>query len=490
MFKRVGNFMRSLWAQLVSKPQPEILREDINIEEWKRIFQGKSDWLDYSETNVDGVTRKRVMKTMNSAKLLCQKMATLIYSEEPRITGGEAIMDVLKKNRFLVNQPEDIERQIALGGQVVKQYVKDGKIEYDYVTADNFIPISWDNSGIYEAAFLDHRVIRGKEYIRVETHKLYFPEVPVTDDNGNVVEDSFGPVLIKSDEPAGYEITNELYKAEYEKMTKVDIEGLIPEVVSYYVVPITEPLFAYCKNPICNNMTTTSPIGISIYANCKDTLQALDVAFNNMAEAPELCKPRIVVSDKLTRVTYDSETGKKKRIFDTQDRVYRTAPMTGEEKAPIQDLTIPLEHDPIRQQIQTLLDLLCIQTGLSTGTLSFDSATGTITATQVISQNSETYKTRQKYVNAITEFYQQIFSTTNALVKYEGIGVTSDISIVWDDSIIEDRTADAAYWIGLYQAKMCARWEAIMNIRKVSESEAKRIDAAIPAETQNINFME
>ncbi|MGH0052266.1 MAG: phage portal protein, partial [Sphaerochaetaceae bacterium] len=352
------DMVKSLWSKVIQDAQPEVMREDVNIAEWKRIYQGKSDWLDYQEVNVDGVTRKRTMKTMNSAKLLCQKMATLIYSEEPNISGPDALLAVLEDNKFLVNQPEDIERGIALGAQIVKQRVKNGKIKYDYITADNFVPLTWDNSGIYEAAFLDHRVIKGKEYVRVETHKHYYPDVFVDDGEGKpLLDDNDRPIMQRSEEPIGYEIRNELFRVDQDKMTKVDISGLMPDIIDYQVVEVLTPLFAYCKNPIANNQNSTTPVGMSIYGNAKDTLEALELAFNNMAEAPELCKPRIMVSDKLTRVTYDSQTGNKKRIFDTQDRVYRTAPMTDDEKQPIQDLTIPLQHDPIRRQIQTLLDI-------------------------------------------------------------------------------------------------------------------------------------
>lgn len=472
-----------IWSKVVKEPSPEVLRQEVNISEWERIFQGKSDWLEYYEINVDGRKRKRSYKTLNTSKIVTQKMSSLVFSETPKVNGPKILLETLEDSAFWTNQQENFERQCALGSQAMKLYTAADKIYIDYVPADQFIPLTWDNKGIVEAAFLDFHTIKGKDHIRVEQHTRYFPILPVDKDDPKTE-------YYESKEPTGYRIASQLYKKTGDKVTLVDISGLMPEYADEQIIITDYPLFVYIKNPICNNWDSATPIGMSIYGNAKDSLQGLDIAFNNMAEAPDLCKPRIVVSDRLTR-TVVNDDGTKTKYFDPQDRVFRTAPIDEDSTKLIEDLTIPLAHEPIRKSIQTSLDLLCIQVGFSTGTLSFDGSGGIKTATEVISENSETYRTRQKYINALEAGYIDLFNSIIALAQFKGLSPVAeeDISIEWDDSIIEDRTAEAAYWMSLSAAGLIPKYKAIMKIMKIEELEAKKIAEEVKADQPQINIM-
>ena len=492
MFERFRAQFRSIWKKVVNSGDTEVQRQEVNIEIWNLVYQGKADWLNRTEIGVDGNVHKRVMASLNPMKILAQTMTDYIYSEPPEIqTNDTALKAVLDANNFVVKQSEMIEQQCALGAQAMKVYQKDDKIKIDYITANHIVMISWDNRRVTEAAFLDYEVIDGKNYVRVETHKKHYTQLPDLDDDGNQKVDRYSRPLFIDGPQDGYEITNEVYKITDADVTKEDISGVMPEYDEKTFVPVLEPLFVIIKNPIANNMNTQTPIGLSMGANSLDTFKAIDTAFDSLATAPELCHPMILISDRITRKVVDPDTGKNRSYFDPTDRVFKSAPINEEDKLPVQNMTIPLEVEPIAKAIQVNFDLLCLQTGLSTGTFSFDSATGVVTATQIVSENSKTYRTREKYITAITEGYKDFFVSIQQLLSLKGESAGGNVNIVWDDSIIQDKTADSAYWMSLYNGKVVPQWEMIMNIMGLPEKDAKAKVEEIQAETpKKIDFME
>lgn len=497
IFDRAKNVIKSLWSKIVGRNDDEIERQRVNIDISKLIFKGKSDWLNQVFIGVDGYKHKRVMASINPYKIICQEFAGLIFSEKPIInTDNVILLDLLDKNNFYNKQVTQTEWQIALGSQALKWYVENDKIKIDYITADCIIPISWDNKGINECAFLDYRNINNKKYVRVESHKKHYMQIPVIDPE--TITQAVSPdgiPLFENGDQDGYEIRNEIYLITDAGIKKDSLSSLIPEMAEVQFLPIIDPLFVIINNPIANNMSAENPMGLPLNANCNDTFKMIDTAFDNLGMNLELCVPRINVADELVRKVPD-ENGNFVKYFDPTDRIYQAVPFSDSEKSPIQDMTIPLVVEPWEQAIQGLFDILCVQIGLSPGTLTFKGNEGIVTATQIISQNSKTYKTRQKYIDALTEGYQKFFLSGQELLSYLGQSTRSisDISIYWDDSIIQDRDADSAYWINLYEKGQCARWFSIKNIFNLTEKEAKIMATEVEAEERanrvtDVNFI-
>ncbi|WP_042761673.1 phage portal protein, partial [Streptococcus sobrinus] len=64
------------------------------------------------------------------------------------------ITNVLDENNFMKEFQRYLEYSFALGGMVIKVYWDNG-IKLSYVTADCFVPISWDNKSITEGVFVN-----------------------------------------------------------------------------------------------------------------------------------------------------------------------------------------------------------------------------------------------------------------------------------------------------------------------------------------------
>jgi A118 family predicted phage portal protein len=228
---------------------------------------------------------------------------------------------------------------------------------------------------------------------------------------------------------------------------------------------------------VANNIDTDSPLGISVYANSLDTLEALDIAFDSFSREFILGRKRIIVPASAIRTVPDPDNpGKTVRYFDADDEVYQAFKDSENDETKITDNTMTLRIEEHVSAINALLNILCFQVGLSPGTLSFDAVQGLKTATEVISQNSKTYRTKQSHQNIIKEVLED---TVKSIINL-GIAVGDltevkeyEVTIGFDDSIIVDENAIIDNNIKLVAAGLKSKLRAIKEILKCDDKTAQ-----------------
>ena len=444
----IAGVVKMIWNKVTGKDvSADVINAESRIDTWRKVYRGTPEWLDYWYPTLKGKMQKRVRKTMKPAKILCSEIAGLIWAERPKLTTDERVQKVLDDCLFFDNAQRESELMLALGATIPKAYRKDGKIGIDWVQADRFIPVTWDDSVITEADIIDRRVINKKQYVRIERHRK----------NGE-----------------GYTITSDCF----EEVGSL----LVPAPLAVFGLEDAEQtspvkLFHYIGNPEANNLDTDSPLSISCFANALDTIESLDIAFDALQSEIVLGKKRIIVPAGAVRYVMNAETGKAERYFDPSDEVFQAFSTDDKDNLKITDNTVEMRIEEIRRAIQTLLDILAIQTGLNPGSISFDGA-GMKTATEVISENSKTFKTKKGYENAIGTGIIGLCKTIRGLLE---IG-DGDDSIEWDDSVIEDRASKTNYVHGRLTGGTVSRWRAIMILDGVDEAEAKKRAAEIEQE--------
>jgi A118 family predicted phage portal protein len=397
-----------------------------NIKKWNKIYSGRPDWSDYKVTTIGGVGRYK-RKKLNMAKTICDKISKLLWSEYPIITvdeGLDILNEVFNNNMFYTRMSDSIEYQAALGGMVIKGYANNNKIELDFITADKFIPIDWDGYKITGGKFYDY-IKRDKTlYTKIETHR--FVDEPVGEnDDGDIIKKRV------------YKITNELYKDGNKK--NLDIKVLFPDLDNEYIIEgVDNPLFVYIKNPIANNVDINSPLGISIFDSCIDSLESVDICYDGLNDEILLGKKRIIVSTDNIKTVIDPDTNQKRRYFDPADRVYVAIDIDDVNKLKITDNSSELRVDDVVKALTTHLDIIAVKCGLSAGTFSFDGKS-VKTATEIVSENSETFTTKKKYQAClqvgIKEIVRIIFDIYNIINK-DSIDC-GKINITWFDSLFD-----------------------------------------------------
>lgn len=434
------------------------------IDVWKHLYRGYFEpWHKVTYQTVEG-RKQRIMESLNMAKASAAEMASLVFNEKCEIsisddTLAKNIEEVFKQNKFYKKFQDYLEYSFALGGMVVKPYVKDEKIKLSFVTADCFIPLTWQNETIYEAVFPSEYKKGDKKYTHLEWHLW---------------------------EDGEYVIRNELYESNGQDLgIKVALSTLFPDLEEEVRISgLSNPIFTYFKPNTANNIDTQSPLGISIYANALDTMKAIDTAFDSLHREFRLGKKRIIVPSHMVKVVNDPLTGEPLRYFDPSDEVYEALNTDSIDDANIKDIKTELRVEEHVSAINALLNLFAMQTGFSAGTFSFDGQS-VKTATEVVSENSKTFKSKKSHEIIIETGLQELIESIVAIAELYSLFSAPEeyeIAVSFDDSIVEDENAEINKQIQLVTNQLQSRKRAIMRIHGLTEEDAEQLLQEIYAE--------
>jgi A118 family predicted phage portal protein len=466
MFDKIKSFIRGgLYRLRIIKslekisdfkdiPRSEEMFKNMNI--WISLYKGYyKPWHELTYRTLAG-EQTRNLETINMAKTAASEMASLVFNEKCDISISdenlaEEIDKVFKANKFNKVFQDFLEYQFAHGGMVVKPYVDNSKIILSFVTADGFIPLSWDNDNITEAVFPNEFVKNGEKYTHLEWH---------------IIED--GEYLVR----------NEVYESGngIELGKKMLLERFFPGLDEE--VPIKglgKTLFVYFKPNTANNIDTESPLGISIFANALGTMHTIDTIFDSFHREFRLGKKRILVPAQMVKTVADpANPGSLIRYFDDTDETYEAFRADHEE---IKDISVELRVEEHISAINAYLNIFAMQTGFSPGTFSYNGQSMK-TATEVISEQSKTFKSKQSHETIIEAGIQELVGAIVELAKlYELFNVPDeyDVTVNFDDSIAEDKGAEINQQILLVSGGLTSKTRAIMKVHGVTEEEAKLI---------------
>lgn len=215
----------------------------------------------------------------------------------------------------------------------------------------------------------------------------------------------------------------------------------------------TTPMFAIFYPNIVDNDSQNFHGFASILQNSIGTLQSIDNSFDGMDNEVTLGRKRIFASASLTKVIFEkSENGgsvsESRRTFDPNDTVIYALPETNStetDKPFLWSPNDPLRIDQFTMDITFNLQLFSQQVGLGANYYRFDGGR-IMTATQVISQNSDTYRNLKKHEQAlepaIKQLYRGIVKAIDLFLANKPFNGNEKVEVIFDDSIIEDRQTE------------------------------------------------
>lgn len=451
---------------------------------WKMLYRGfYAPWHLIKTPTIANPEAVRKMSYLNLSKAVCQEIAGMVWTDQSDInitTNGvgedqddilaDYVHEILDKNNFGVKMLEAIEQAAALGGEALKVWYEvkhdsegneipnSGKIRIGYCMADQFVPTAWDNAEVTEGVFISRIAKDGFYYTRLEWHKW---------------------------EGTTYVITNELYRAEIRKkgaQESQDILGYRYPLSAIYPFlnertefnTVEHSLFSYFRTPIANNIDDNSPLGISIYGNAMETLRALDICFDSFVREFRLGKKRIIVPARMIKTVIDPVSGKAVRYFDSTDETYEALSTDDPDSLKIQDNSVELRVEEHVAGINAFLNIFCLQVGLSAGTFSFDAKGGLKTATEVVSENSKTYKTVKNFQTMITPAIKSLVNNIIMVaalydVQYKGKSIAGEaargyeVSVLLDDGITQDRQTNINEGITLVNSRLMSKFKFLTD---------------------------
>lgn len=444
----------------------------------KEFYQRVDDWRSWYQGNVKGFHRykryngnKKVnaqRATLGMGKKVCEDWANLLMNEKVKITlegkaEQEFIDRIFTQNNFAVKANEMQEMKSALGtvayiprvvnygmlstGEPVPGNATD--IALDYVTIDHIFPLTWQNGYITECAF-DSIVTRsGKNYLYLQIHR--------------------------KDEYGFYVIENSIYRIENESLSDAsmkDVPGFerIPPVVH---TGSDKRQFVIDRLNIANNLDYLFPVGIPVFANAVDVLRGIDCAYdcyiNEFENGP------LILAVKMAATKWEDG----QPSIDDNDRRFYLLEEDATGGNVITPISPQLRTAQLNVGLQDMLNLLSSKCGFGETYYRFNGGS-VATATQVISENSTMFRTIKKHEIVLE---QVLIELCRILLRLGNIAMNAnlredvEISIDFDDSIIEDKATNFARDMQLLGAGIMNDYEFRMRWMNEDEETAK---AALP----------
>ena len=428
-----------------------------HIDEWLEWYQNEVEKFHHYSIYNGVTTIKQDRYRLGMAKKVCEDWANLLLNERVSIRAEhytERLEQILHENNFYVQGNKLVELVFALGtGALVEYLGADNEVIIDYLRADMIYPLSWDNGDVTECAFGTPRSVRGKDAIYLQIHR-----------HGD---------LDKEENPDVYYLENTYIDADSGK--EIDPpEDVIPVVNT----GSTEPLFQILTPNICNNIDLDSPLGISVYANAISQIKSCDLIYDSYVNEYVLGRKRIMVPLSQAKRMMQ-EDGVQTPVFDPHDTVYYMLPGDRGDENHLTEIDMTIRASDHELGIQRALDLMSLKCGMGSGRYKFESS-GVKTATEVISDKSDLYQSRQRHCIIVSA---AIIGMVRA-VSFLDTGHAVDATVDFDDSIIEDSNATIDKNIKLVQAGLRSKLIAIMEINKYSEADAKEELARIAEDGQ------
>lgn len=415
------------------------------IEIWRSWYNSNvKKFHKYKVYRGNGTSVNCLRHSLGMAKKVCEDMADLLLNERVTITIADQTTDAFVKGVLESNTWEELgnefqEWKSALGTVAYVVYIKDatvdeagnmtgGSVGINYVEAAHIYPTSWQNKVITECIFTFPKTYKRKKYVHFQYHRI--EDVPGENRKQYVIENT----VVENTSGSGRELTPD----QWEEIPA--FSGLAERIET----GSDQPLFIIDRLNMVNNADddTTNPMGVSLFANAIDIIRKIDLEYDSYANEFSLGRKRIFVAPEFLSNTNGSP------VFDPNDSVFYELPedyfKNAESKEAIREINMALRIEEHSKAINDDLNWLSFKCGFGTDRYKFE-AGSVKTATEVISENSDMYRSLTKHELVLNRVLIQLIQTiirAGISIGIPGLQENTDVTIQFDDSIIEDKVTE------------------------------------------------
>ena len=415
------------------------------IEIWRSWYNSNvKKFHKYKVYRGNGTSVNCLRHSLGMAKKVCEDMADLLLNERVTITIADQTTDAFVKGVLETNTWEELgnefqEWKSALGTVAYVVYIKDavvdeagnmtgGSVGINYVEAAHIYPTSWQNKVITECIFTFPKTYKRKKYVHFQYHRI--EDVPGENRKQYVIENT----VVENTSGSGRELTPD----QWEEIPT--FSGLAERIET----GSDQPLFIIDRLNMVNNADddTTNPMGVSLFANAIDIIRKIDLEYDSYANEFSLGRKRIFVAPEFLSNTNGSP------VFDPNDSVFYELPedyfKNAESKEAIREINMELRIEEHSKAINDDLNWLSFKCGFGTDRYKFE-AGSVKTATEVISENSDMYRSLTKHELVLNRVLIQLIQTiirAGISRGSPGLQENTDVTIQFDDSIIEDKVTE------------------------------------------------
>lgn len=432
---------------------------DAHIQAWYDWYSGKADWYKDGYTDMQGRRRQRERLTIRPAKRAAAEWASLLVTDDTQVSvegaaANEWLQGWLERANFWPTGQMVVEKAFALGTAAWALWfdVRDESAEVKVRRYDARMvrPLSWDEEGVTECAFVTRATVRGKRADQLQVHAW-------------------------DAETDSYHIRTYLFVDAREQ--SAEAAGVLEDFDTEQACPT----FGIIRPALENTYVDLSPYGQSVFADAVDAVKAVDLAYDSMFQGVELTAAKVFVDEALVDVR--SQDGKIIPAPKVEGRLFRR--LAGQDVTrDLIDIYSPnIRTEPLRQAFDVALSELGELCGFGQQYFALDKSGGMKTATEVTADNSALMRNVRKHENVLRGAIQRVVtSLLNCARIHCGAAIEEDfgaVSVQFDDSVITDTQTEKNTMMAEIAAGLLPKWRYAVEFYGMSEEEAK---AAIPAE--------
>ena len=381
MFERIKSFFRKGAIKVLGTPElfkaldieiPISPKMRDAIELWAAMHENRAPWVEEGK-----------------GKIRSLGIPALIVKEESRLTtielnaklSGSARADFLNVPfQQLLNQKEEIvDFACARGDMVLKPYISGNTIAVDQVKAGDHFSLAFDSNRYSTAElFLDWRVVEDKTYIRGEVQRFIDGNMEITN-----------KIVVKHKNGANY------YPASFSDVD--DWANIAPYAT---IANVKQPLWGLFKMPFANTVDTSSPLGVSSFADSVTLIEDADRQYSNLLWEMDSGRRKVIVDE--TTIKRD----KFGNPLPTADEFVMGID-AGDETL-FADYSAAFRDASIINALHFILSRIEAASGLSQGAISKILQGQVRTATEVLSMDAETRGTVELIRTAFNTALEQL----------------------------------------------------------------------------------
>jgi A118 family predicted phage portal protein len=257
-----------------------------------------------------------------------------------------------------------------------------------------------------------------------------------------------------------YKIINKFF----DKKTGQEIENF-GDVESVIYTNSKIPFFQIITPNIINNVDFSNPMGISVFSNSIDILKGIDLIFDSYQNEFRLGKKRIIVPVTMAQMISDGVGVTP--VFDDNDTEFY-AIKANDNINDIKEINMTLRSNEHEVALKRCLDLLSLKCGLGSGRYNYNNSS-LKTATEVISEKSELYENLKKHQLVMEK---ALIDLVYAICRLKGISTDFEVTIYFDDSVIEDSYSISKRMLEEYKNGVIDDVEYFMKVYSLTEEQA------------------
>lgn len=339
------------------------------------------------------------------------------------------------------------------------------EIDFDYIQADRFFPLSFDANGkVIEAVFIQTKVDKAKErvFIRLEYHKLEGRTVTVQ----NLAFESTDMSIansnsIKSASNLGKQIPLNAVPEWASLQPKTVIEG------------VDRLLFAYFRMPEANTVDPYSPLGVSGYSRVIQLIKDADMQYSRLLWEYEAGEMAIDVDRDALKFFTDPKGEGYTKLPEKQERLFRKVDLNTEDTYEV--FAPNLRDASIVHGLNTIFMRIEDSTGLSRGTLSDVNTQEAKTATELKILKQRSFATNADIQVALQDALSDVVYVMDVYCTLYEVTPPGEyeVSFEWDDSILVDSESELSKRITLMQNGLASKLETRMWYFGETENQAR-----------------